>query len=105
MIGRTVLLTSRTAARGQRPWPVFPRRSFWLPIFGLMHAYLLWSGDILVSYAISQCSGCQAAEEWAARRVFSKPTGVVKRPAMPKITRFYAISSAVEPPRAVRWWQ
>jgi len=47
-----VLLTSRIQARGQRPWPVYLRRSFWLLIFGLMHAYLLWSGDILVSYAI-----------------------------------------------------
>jgi len=47
-----VLLTSRIEARAQRPWPIFLRRSFWLLIFGLMHAYLLWSGDILVSYAI-----------------------------------------------------
>jgi uncharacterized protein len=47
-----VLLTTRLEARGLRPWKVFLRRSFWLLIFGLMHAYLLWSGDILVSYAI-----------------------------------------------------
>jgi uncharacterized protein len=47
-----VLLTSRIEARAQRPWPIFLRRSFWLLIFGLMHAYLLWSGDILVTYAI-----------------------------------------------------
>jgi uncharacterized protein len=47
-----VLLTSRIEARAQRPWPIFLRRSFCLLIFGLMHAYLLWSGDILVSYAI-----------------------------------------------------
>jgi len=47
-----VLLTSRIEARAHRPWPIFLRRSFWLLIFGLMHAYLLWSGDILVSYAI-----------------------------------------------------
>jgi uncharacterized protein len=47
-----VLLTSRIERRGAPPWPIFLRRSFWLLIFGLMHAYLLWSGDILVSYAI-----------------------------------------------------
>lgn len=47
-----VLLTSRIEARAQRPWPIFLRRSLWLLIFGLMHAYLLWSGDILVTYAI-----------------------------------------------------
>ena len=47
-----ILLTSRIEARAQRPWPIFLRRSFWLLVFGLMHAYLLWSGDILVTYAI-----------------------------------------------------
>jgi uncharacterized protein len=47
-----VLLTSRIEARGVRALPIFLRRSFWLLVFGLMHAYLLWSGDILVSYAI-----------------------------------------------------
>jgi uncharacterized protein len=28
------------------------KRIFWLLIFGLLHAYLLWHGDILVTYAI-----------------------------------------------------
>ena len=47
-----ILFTSRIEARGARPFPVFLRRSLWLFVFGLLHAYLLWSGDILVSYAI-----------------------------------------------------
>jgi len=28
------------------------RRIFWLLVFGMMHAYLLWYGDILVAYAV-----------------------------------------------------
>ena len=28
------------------------KRMFWLFVFGMMHAYLIWMGDILVSYAI-----------------------------------------------------
>ncbi len=47
-----VLFTARIEARGARPFPVFLRRSLWLLVFGLLHAYLIWSGDILVSYAI-----------------------------------------------------
>jgi uncharacterized protein len=47
-----VLLTSRIEARGVKPTAIFVRRSAWLALFGLMHAYLLWAGDILFTYAI-----------------------------------------------------
>jgi uncharacterized protein len=47
-----VLLSSRIEARGLRPLPIFARRSAWLALFGLLHAFLLWSGDILFTYAI-----------------------------------------------------
>ncbi|MBU6318621.1 MAG: DUF418 domain-containing protein [Alphaproteobacteria bacterium] len=48
-----VLIAER--ADGQRPGPVsiHYRRMAWLLIFGLLHAYLLWWGDILVCYAIA----------------------------------------------------
>ena len=46
-----VLLTSRIEARGSKPTPIFLRRSGWLGVFGVLHAYLLWSGDILFTYA------------------------------------------------------
>jgi uncharacterized protein len=53
LFGAGVLLFSeRVAARGGRPASVHYRRMFWLLVFGLMHAYLLWYGDILVLYAI-----------------------------------------------------
>jgi uncharacterized protein len=48
-----VLFTERLKAKGIRSISIHYRRMFWLLVFGLAHAYLLWYGDILVAYAIS----------------------------------------------------
>ena len=48
-----VLLTSRLEEKGLEVRRTYYRRIFWLVIFGLLHAYLLWVGDILYPYAIS----------------------------------------------------
>ena len=47
-----LLMTEKLDAHGQRAWTLHYRRNFWLLLFGLAHAYLLWSGDILVAYAL-----------------------------------------------------
>lgn len=47
-----VLMSARVEAAGRRAGPVHYRRMAWLLVFGLLHAYLLWYGDILFSYAI-----------------------------------------------------
>lgn len=47
-----VLLSSRVEARGQSATGVHYQRMFWLIVFGLLHAYLLWWGDILFLYGI-----------------------------------------------------
>ncbi len=47
-----VLFTERMAEKGVSPLKVHYRRTFWLLLFGLAHAYLLWYGDILVIYAL-----------------------------------------------------
>ena len=47
-----VLMTSRAEARGASSAVVHYRRTFILLVFGLLHAYLLWAGDVLVSYAL-----------------------------------------------------
>ncbi len=47
-----ILLTARLEERGQSAWRIHYRRNFWLLLFGLTHAYLVWSGDILVLYAL-----------------------------------------------------
>ncbi len=63
-----VLLTSRIAARGGRELRIFTRRSLWLLVFGLAHAYLLWSGDILVSYAVTGMA-VYPFRKWEPRRL------------------------------------
>ena len=48
-----VLIAER--AEGGRPGPAAThyRRMFWLFAFGMLHAYFLWWGDILVTYALA----------------------------------------------------
>jgi len=53
MFGASVLLfTDRIEARGLRPWKRYYLRTFWLIVFGMLHAYLFWHGDILVTYGL-----------------------------------------------------
>jgi len=47
-----VLMSSRREARGERPAGIHYRRMAVLLGFGLLHAYLLWAGDILFHYAL-----------------------------------------------------
>lgn len=46
------LMTSRIEASGQPPGPIHYRRMGWLALFGCLHGYLLWTGDILFTYAL-----------------------------------------------------
>jgi uncharacterized protein len=45
------LIADRATAAGQSAWRIHYARMVTLLLFGLVHAYLIWSGDILVSYA------------------------------------------------------
>ncbi|HWG45749.1 MAG TPA: DUF418 domain-containing protein [Gemmataceae bacterium] len=47
-----IVMVNRADARGTSLTGIYYRRIAWLLLFGLMHAYLLWDGDILVSYAL-----------------------------------------------------
>ncbi|HKR01211.1 MAG TPA: hypothetical protein VJT09_11090, partial [Pyrinomonadaceae bacterium] len=45
------LQIARAEKRGDLKATLFKRRLFWLLVIGLLHAYLLWAGDILSIYA------------------------------------------------------
>ncbi len=47
-----ILFTTRAEAKGAGSLKLHYRRTLWLLVIGLLHAYLLWSGDILVPYAL-----------------------------------------------------
>ena len=47
-----LLITQRQEAVGARPARIHFRRSGLLILFGLLHAYLLWDGDILYTYGV-----------------------------------------------------
>ncbi len=48
-----ILFTDRLKVKGVKSLNIHYRRTFWLLVIGLLHAYLLWYGDILVSYAMA----------------------------------------------------
>jgi uncharacterized protein len=47
-----VMMTQRIEARGRSALGQHYRRAFWLIVFGLLHAHLLWYGDILFTFGM-----------------------------------------------------
>lgn len=53
LFGASMLLViERAQASGQAAASIHYRRMVWLLVFGLIHLYLIWFGDILVGYAL-----------------------------------------------------
>jgi uncharacterized protein len=49
-----ILLTSRLESRqGSQSADIFARRNLWLTLFGVLHGYFLWMGDILYLYGVT----------------------------------------------------
>lgn len=48
-----MLAAERRSTSGVSPWPDFARRSVFLLAVGLAHAYLVWYGDVLTTYALA----------------------------------------------------
>ncbi len=47
-----ILITQRQDQAGGRPARIHYRRALFLILFGLLHGYLLWDGDILFTYGV-----------------------------------------------------
>ena len=47
-----ILFSQRARNKNAKPAVLHYRRTFWLLLIGLIHAHLLWHGDILVPYAL-----------------------------------------------------
>lgn len=69
LFGAGVLLfVSSKQSKGEPALKLHYKRTFWLLVIGLAHAYLLWDGDILVTYAL--CSLVVVlAYNWPAERL------------------------------------
>jgi uncharacterized protein len=59
-----LLYSAKTTEQGRPPRGLWLRRMFWLLVIGLVHAYLIWGGDILVPYAL-----CGILVLWWVRRL------------------------------------
>jgi len=70
------LIADRAAAAGLSAWRIHYARMASLLLFGLAHAYLIWPGDILVSYAV-----CGAiifpARRWRASALYYAAFGLL----------------------------
>ncbi len=58
-----LLYAAKPTETGEPPRALWFRRMFWLLVIGLVHAYLIWDGDILVPYAL-----CGMLLLWWVRR-------------------------------------
>ena len=59
-----LLYSAKPTEMGRPPRGLWFRRMFWLLVIGLVHAYLIWGGDILVPYAL-----CGILLLWWVRRL------------------------------------
>ena len=102
LFGAAVLLmTTRIAGRGGSAALVHYRRMFWLLLFGLVHAYFLWHGDILVLYAV--CGFLVYPARWlGARTLFL--LGLLVLAVGSLISVAAALSMPSWPPEAIRAW-
>lgn len=72
----TVLIAEQAVRKGESPARVHYARMFWLFVLGMIHAYLIWYGDILVLYSVAGAFAF-AAWRWRATTLFKIGIGLL----------------------------
>lgn len=98
----TVLIAERARAGGENPVIVHYARMAALLLFGMVHAYLIWAGDILVLYAL--CGALVfGAWRWRARVLLAIGVLLLAYRLVDGLTAYHAIDAmraAAERPAA-----
>ena len=78
LFGVSVLLyAGKPTASGKPPRALWFRRMCWLLLIGLVHAYLIWNGDILVPYALCGLLVLWWVRRWSARVLMATGAGLL----------------------------
>lgn len=72
-----VLYAAKGEAAGAPATGLWLRRMGWLLVIGLVHAYLIWNGDILVPYALSGLLVLWWVRRWSARALIVTGIGLL----------------------------
>jgi len=84
-----ILLTSRLEKRGDAAisGDIFARRNMWLTLFGILHAYFLWWGDILYFYGMTALLFLYPCRKLRARTLLIAGVAVVLLTAGYRVVR------------------
>ena len=84
-----ILLTSRLDKRGDAAisGDIFLRRNMWLTLFGILHAYLLWWGDILYFYGMTALLFLYPCRKLQAKKLLIAGVAVVLLAAGYRVVR------------------
>jgi uncharacterized protein len=97
-----LLMTSHIEAAGRRSAGLHYRRMGWLILFGMLHGYLLWSGDILFSYGVS---GLLVFLFRKCRPRTLLIVGAVSLTVTPALMSLFGWSMALWPPDDLQSWR
>lgn len=89
----TAIICDGLARRGEPVSTTYAKRIFGLLIMGLLHAYLLWSGDILVLYALGAVIPF-LARNWRWQWIAAAGLGFLVLGTLSSLGAYYSISNA-----------
>ena len=102
LFGAGVLLyAAKPTAAGAPPTGLWFRRMGWLLVIGMVHAYLIWGGDILVPYALCGLILLWWVRNWSARALMASAILLLGVGAFMGVGHAFSWESMSEADRAV----